>query len=61
MAVDGARGKLLAGARRTDDQDAAVGGRDLLDDLAQLIDHGRPADQLRGERRVLLEVAHLAL
>ena len=61
MAVDGARGELLAAAGRSDDQDAAVGRRDLLDGLAQLIGDRRAADQRRGERRELLELAHLAL
>src|SRR5438105_3573314 len=32
--VDGAGGQFLAGACRADDQDAAVGRRDLLDGLA---------------------------
>ena len=45
--VQMARGQLLAGARGADDQDAAVGRRDLLDRLAELIDRRRSADQGR--------------
>ena len=44
MRVNGARGELLAAARGADDQDAAVGRRDLLDGLAQLIGGRRMAD-----------------
>ena len=44
MGVDGARGQLLAGAGRPDDQDAAVGRRDFLDGLAQLVHRRRLAD-----------------
>ena len=36
--VDDARGELLAGARRAADQDAAVGRRDALQRVAQLVD-----------------------
>ena len=48
--------QFLAGAGGADDEDAAVGRRDLLDRLAQLIDGGRASDQRRGRRRVLLEL-----
>jgi len=51
--------KLLAGAGWADDQDPAVGGRHLLDGLAQLVDRGRAANQRRG--RELLERPHLPL
>ena len=53
--------KLLAGAGRADDQDAAVGRRDLLDGLAQLVDRRRAADQAGRQRRELLELLDLAL
>ncbi len=56
--MHGARRELLAGAGGTDDQDAAVGGRDLLDGLAQEIDRGRMPDQCR--RCELLEHLDLA-
>ena len=48
--VDGAGGQFLAGACRADDQDAAVGRRDLLDGLAQLDHGGRGADQRARQR-----------
>ena len=60
MAVNGARGEFLAAAGRPDDEDAAVGRRHFLDGLAQLVGGGRMADQSRGERRKLLELAHFA-
>ena len=60
MAVNGARGKLLAAAGGADDQDAAIGRRDLFDRLAQLIGGGRVSDQRGRERRELFELAHLA-
>ena len=56
-----ARGQLLAGARRADDQDAAVGRRDLLDRLAQLVDRRRAADHAGRHRRERLELLDLAL
>jgi len=52
-------GELLAGAGGSDDQDAAVGGRDLVDGLAQQIDRGRMPDQCR--RRQLPERLDIAL
>ena len=44
-----------------DDQDAAVGRRDLVDGLAQLVASRRAADQRRRMRRELLELLDLAL
>ena len=59
--MDGARGELLAAAGRADDQDAAIGRRDLFDHVAELVDRRRLADQARGLRSELLELLHLAL
>src|SRR5712692_1135737 len=59
--VDGARGELLAGAGGTDDQDAAVGRRDLVDGLAQLVDRARMPDQRGLIWRELLQRLDLAL
>ncbi len=59
--VNGTRGKLLAAARRTDDQNAAVGRPHFLDGLPQLIGGGRTADQRRGERTELFQLFDLAL
>ena len=61
QAVNGTGGKLLAAARRPDDEDAAVGRADLLDRLPQLIGRGRVADERRRQRGELLELFHLAL
>ena len=59
--MDGARCELLAAAGRADDQDAAVGRRDLVDGVTQLIDRRGFSDQAGGQRRKLLEIAHFAL
>jgi hypothetical protein len=59
--VQRARGEFLACAGRSDDQNAAVGGGDLFNDLAQLVDRRRLADYRRRHRRQLLERLHLAL
>jgi hypothetical protein len=56
-----ASGKLLAGARGANDHDPAVGGRDLLDRLAELVDRRRTADHADRHGRESLQVADLAL
>src|SRR5262249_31647712 len=59
--MDAARRELLAGTGRTDDEDAAVGRRDLVDGLAQLVDRRGAPHQGVGQRRPLLELLDLAL
>ena len=58
--VNGARREFLAGPGRADDQDAAVGRRDFLDRLAQMIERDRMTDQAGRQRRELLELLHFA-
>ena len=60
LAVQRARGKLLARPGRTDDQDAAVGRRDLVDGLPQRIDRRRATDDARRQRAECLELLDLA-
>ena len=45
-AVEGAGDQFLAGAAFAEDQDGGVGGGDVLDEIAQLQDLGRFADDL---------------
>ena len=59
--VQMASGKLFARARGPDDHDPAVGGRDLLDRLAELVDRRRTADHADRHGRERLQVADLAL
>jgi hypothetical protein len=61
LAVERARGKLLAGTGRTDDQHPAVGRRHLFNGQPELVDRRRMTDQRRWERRELLERPHLPL
>ena len=61
MGMDGARRQFLARARRADDQDAAVGRRDLFDGLAQMDDRARACRPESPNRRQLLEFFDLAL
>ena len=58
--VDGSRRQLLAGTRRTNDEDPAVGRRNPLDCMAQLRHHRRLAHQHGGNRCHLLELFDLA-
>jgi hypothetical protein len=55
-----AGGKLLAGTRGADDEDAAVGRRHPLDGLAELVDGGGAADQRAWNRGKRLELADFA-
>ncbi len=59
--MNGARRQFLAGTRRPDDEDSAVGGRDLLDGLAQMLHDAGGADEHRRMRRELLELLDLPL
>src|SRR6516162_2337451 len=59
--MDGARGQLLAGAGRADDQNPAVGRCYLVDGLAQMQDGAGITDERRRVRRELLELLDLAL
>ena len=62
QSVQRARGQFLAGARRPDDHDAAVGfGARFSIGLAKLVHARRAADQRRRCRRELLELLDLAL
>ena len=55
-----AGGELLAAARRTGDEHAAVGRRHLLDGLAKLVDGGGAADHLEAVGAPLAQLAVLA-
>src|SRR4029077_15801544 len=49
--MDGARRQFLAGPRRPDDEDSAIGGRDLLEGLTQMLHDAGIAYQHRRIRR----------
>src|SRR5215469_3237295 len=61
MSMDCSRRKLFATAGRTDNEDAAIRRRHLLDGLPQLINRRGMSNQRRGQRCELLELLHLAL
>ena len=59
--MDQTRGDFLARARGTGDEDAAARRRDLVDELAQLRDRGRTADELGVVARLQLQLLDFAL
>ena len=57
--MDGAGYLLLPGARRTEDHDPAVGGRNTLDRLTEMIHRPRRPDQLVAITRPMFQLGHL--